>query len=103
MKQHYALSIVTENSLRVLQRMSGILARNRLNVEQLTVFSQESQETSRFHMIIQSEPKRIEHVVKQLQRMIELLEIKVHAKQIGRKTLVEQKSFATMFDFNEEM
>ncbi len=41
MKYIYAISVVTENTLRVLQRMAGIFARNRLNIEQLKVFETE--------------------------------------------------------------
>lgn len=52
MKYIYALSVVTENTTRVLQRMAGIFARNRLNIEQLTVFETGNKGTSFFNIVI---------------------------------------------------
>lgn len=73
----YALSVVTENTTRVLQRMAGVLARNRLNIEQLTVFETGNKGTSFFNIVLHSDAQTIDRVVKQLEKMVELMEIKI--------------------------
>jgi acetolactate synthase-1/3 small subunit len=70
---------MTENTLRVLQRMAGIFARHRLNIEQLTVFETSNKGTSYFNIVIHSDDKTIERVVKQLQRIFEVLEVKINS------------------------
>ena len=80
MKYIYALFVVAENTTRVLQRMAGIFARNRLNIEQLTVFETCNKGTSFFNIVVHSDVKTIERVVKQLQRIVELLEIKINSQ-----------------------
>ncbi len=79
MKSIYVLSVMTENTLRVLQRMAGIFARHRLNIEQLTVFETSNKGTSYFNIVIHSDDKTIERVVKQLQRIFEVLEVKINS------------------------
>jgi acetolactate synthase-1/3 small subunit len=80
MKYIYALSVVTENTTRVLQRVAGVFARNRLNIEQLTVFETSNKGTSFFNIVIQSDVKTIDRVVKQLHRIVELLEVKINSQ-----------------------
>lgn len=79
MKSIYVISVMTENTLRVLQRMAGIFARHRLNIEQLTVFETSNKGTSYFNIVIHSDDKTIERVVKQLQRIFEVLEVKINS------------------------
>ncbi len=80
MKYIYAISVMTENTLRVLQRIAGIFARNRLSIEQMTVFETSNKGVSYFNIIIHSDAKTIERVIKQLQRIIELLEVKINSQ-----------------------
>ena len=80
MKYIYALSVVTENTTRVLQRMAGIFARNRLNIEQLTVFETGNKGTSFFNIVIHSDAKTIDRVMKQLQKIVELMDININSQ-----------------------
>jgi acetolactate synthase I/III small subunit len=80
MKYIYALSVVTENTTRVLQRMAGIFARNRLNIEQLTVFETSNKGTSFFNIVIHSDAQTIARVVEQLKKIVELMEIKINSQ-----------------------
>jgi acetolactate synthase I/III small subunit len=74
----FMISAVTENTMRVLQRMAGIFAKHRLNIEQLTVFETKLKGTSYFNIVIHSEIKTMERVLKQLQRIVELMEVKIN-------------------------
>ncbi|MDF3054200.1 MAG: hypothetical protein K0Q74_107 [Gammaproteobacteria bacterium] len=77
MKDTYMISMVTENKIRVLQRIAGILARNRLNIIHMNVQEMSGEETSQLSLTFESEEKTTMRVVQQLKRMIELLEINV--------------------------
>lgn len=80
MKYIYAISVITENTMRVLQRMAGIFSRHRLNIEQLTVFETSIKGTSYFNIVVHSDERTIERVIKQLQRIVELMEVKINSQ-----------------------
>ncbi len=66
--------------MRVLQRIAGIFSRQRLNIEQLTVFETSNKGTSYFNIVIHSDVKTINRVIQQLQRIVELLEVKINSQ-----------------------
>lgn len=76
----YVLSMITENSLRVLQRMAGIFSRQRLNIEQLTVFETPNKGISCFNVMIFGDEKVTNRVIMQLQRIVELREVKISSR-----------------------
>ncbi len=77
-KNLYAISMTTENALRVLQRVASIFSRNRINIEQLNVFETKTVGVSHFNVVIYCEPQTIDKLLKQLGKMIELREVHVH-------------------------
>lgn len=77
MQKAYTISATTENALRVLQRMSGIFARHRLNIQQLNVYATEDVNVSCFSITVFSDEKTVLLVIKKLQRVIELLDVKL--------------------------
>jgi acetolactate synthase-1/3 small subunit len=77
MQKVYIISATTENALRVLQRISGIFARHRLNIQQLNVFATANKNVSFFNITVHSDEKTVTLVVKKLQRVIELLDVKI--------------------------
>lgn len=77
MEKVYMISATTENTLRVLQRISGIFARHRLNIQQLSVFATANKNVSFFNITVHSDEKTVLLVVKKLQRVIELLNVKI--------------------------
>lgn len=79
MKYIYVIAIVTENKLRVLQRIAGICARNRLNIEQLNVF-EGNKGTSYFNVVVHTDTKTMDKVMNQLARIFELLDIKISSQ-----------------------
>jgi len=78
MKTQYRLSLTTDNTLRVLQRIATMFSRHRINIDQLTVCETICEGVSEFNIIIQTEPQFIHTLVKQLKRVIEVHEIKSH-------------------------
>lgn len=77
MEKAYTISATTENALRVLQRIAGIFARHRLNIQQLNVFATENKNVSCFSITVHSDEKTVLLVIKKLQRVIELLDVKL--------------------------
>ncbi len=84
MQYIYAISATTENTLRVLQRMAGIFARYRLNIEQLNVVEICNKDMSYFNIMVYSDPKTIERVIKQLEKIIELKEVKIESHRLSK-------------------
>jgi acetolactate synthase-1/3 small subunit len=80
MRNVYVISATTENALRVLQRIAGIFARHRLNIQQLNVFATDNKNLSHFSIAVNGDAKTVDLVVKKLQRIIELLDVKISSE-----------------------
>lgn len=72
----------TTPMIRVLQRIAGIFARSHLNVSQMSVETKEHG-ISYFNIVVHSDEKTIDKLVKQLERIIELSEVKVNNQKEG--------------------
>ena len=77
MQQLYFLSLTTDNTLRVLQRIASIFARHRVNVEHMNVFESKCKGISHFSITIYSDNDRLDKIVKQLKRIVELHDVQV--------------------------
>ncbi len=71
------LSVVSENSPGVLQRITVLFTRRRLNIESLTVSESEKPAVSRFTIVIHAEREIAEKVAKQIHRIIEVSDVYV--------------------------
>jgi acetolactate synthase-1/3 small subunit len=67
----------TENTLCVLQRISSVLSRNRVNIEQLTVFETANKGISHFNLVVHGSQEKIEKIVKKLANVIEVIDINI--------------------------
>lgn len=76
MKSIYILSLTTENSLRVLQRISFIFSRNRVNIKYINVFELPDGISS-FNIAIKCDNVLIKKIIKQLKNVIELIDINI--------------------------
>ncbi|GAB4226871.1 MAG: acetolactate synthase small subunit [Francisella sp.] len=73
----YFITMNTENTLCVLQRISSILSRNRINIEQLTVFETANKGISHFNLVVHSTQEKIEKIVKKLANIIEVIDVNI--------------------------
>ena len=80
MEHLYVLNATTENSMRVLQRMTSIFSRHRLNIEKLNVNEIGQTGVSHFTIMIHSTEEKVQRVLNQLNRIVELLEVSVTNK-----------------------
>ncbi|MFN8769670.1 MAG: ACT domain-containing protein [Neisseriaceae bacterium] len=72
----YVISIISQNKLCVLQRIAGVFSRYRINIEHLNV-SRHSENLSYWNVVIYSNDTRVELLINQLQKVIDLVSIKV--------------------------
>lgn len=74
-KKKYTITIFTENRPGVLYRIADIFLRRKINVESLTVSEIESGGVSRFTIVQHMDEDTVQKVVKQLDRIIEVLNV----------------------------
>ena len=77
----HTLSIFSENSPGVLHRITVIFTRRKINIESLTVSETERKGVSRFTIVVRSEQDTIEKVVKQIARVIEVINVECNANE----------------------
>lgn len=71
----HTLSVLVENKPGVLARISGMFSRRGFNIHSLAVGPTEQEEISRMTIVVNVEDKPLEQVVKQLNKLINVLKI----------------------------
>jgi acetolactate synthase-1/3 small subunit len=71
----HTLSVLVENKPGVLARISGMFARRGFNIHSLAVGPTEAEEISRMTIVVNVENKPLEQVVKQLNKLINVIKI----------------------------
>ena len=72
----YVMSLITQNTLCVLQRVAGMFSRYRINIEHINI-SKHTETISYWNVVIHSEDDRVELLQKQLSKIVELVDIKI--------------------------
>jgi len=72
----YTLSVKVENEAGVLMRISGLFARRGFNIESLAVGKTERSDISRITLVVNGNQHTLEQIIKQLDKLINVLEIK---------------------------
>jgi acetolactate synthase-1/3 small subunit len=81
MPRSFTISAFTENTPGVLQRLTILFTRRKVNIESLTVSETETKGISRFTIVVHTEPELIQKIAKQLNRIIEVVDIFVAENQ----------------------
>jgi acetolactate synthase-1/3 small subunit len=71
----HTLSVLVENKPGVLARIAGLFSRRGFNIDSLAVGPTENQDISRMTIVVNVEDKPLEQVVKQLNKLINVLKI----------------------------
>ncbi len=71
----YTIIAFAYNTPGVLNRMSDLLTRRKINIDSLTVSETEQSGIARFTIVVNAEPDRIEKVTKQLYKIIEMVKV----------------------------
>ena len=72
----YVFSIITQNTLCVLQRVAGMFSRYRINIEHINI-SKHTNTLSYWTVVIYSHDEKVDLLTKQLSKVIEVVEIKI--------------------------
>ena len=73
MERTYTITAFTENHPGVLHRLTATLTRRQINIESLTVSETEKKGISRFTIVVKTTPDLIKKVIRQIDRIIEVL------------------------------
>ncbi|MBC3785115.1 acetolactate synthase small subunit [Spirosoma utsteinense] len=72
----YTICIFTENTIGLLNRITIIFTRRRINIESLTVSETERKGVSRFTIVIQHESREdVEKLVRQIRKIVEVMAV----------------------------
>ena len=72
----YTLSIFTTNTIGLLNRITIIFTRRRLNIESLTVCETERKNVSRFTIVMRHESRdAVEKLVRQIRKVVDVLAV----------------------------
>ncbi len=73
MKQEYIISAYSENHIGLLNRITIIFTRRKVNIESLTVSESALQGVSKFTIVVNEEKEKVVNIVKQIEKQIEVL------------------------------
>ena len=77
----YTVDIIVENKPGVLYRIAGLLAKRKINIERINVYAVKGNGISKMFFTADIEDKVVDTVVKQINRVIEVIEIYYHKTQ----------------------
>src|SRR5690606_10872636 len=72
----YTICVFTENTIGILNKITTLFTRRRINIESLTVSETERKGVSRFTIVIQHESREaVEKLVRQIRKVVEVLAV----------------------------
>jgi len=74
----YTINIVAENKPGVLYRLTGLLTRRKINIENLSAYETKKPGISQITVTADINPEVVDTVVKQMDRIVEIVNIKYH-------------------------
>ena len=74
----YTVSVYTENNLGLLNRISAIFLKRRINIESLTVSNTEIEHVSRFIIVVNVTEVQIKKILTQIEKQIEVIKAYYH-------------------------
>ena len=80
-EQSYTVSIYTENNIGLLNRISAIFQRRKINIESLNTSMSEIEGVSRFTIVVNLTEERIKKVIGQLEKQVEVIRAYYHTDE----------------------
>lgn len=78
MKEEYIITAYTENHIGMLNRITIIFTRRKVNIESLTVSESAIKGISKFTIVIHSSAEQVAKIVKQIEKQVEVLKAFYH-------------------------
>jgi acetolactate synthase I/III small subunit len=73
MEKEFTISVFTENKIGLLQRLSTIFTRRKINIDSLNASESEVKDVYRFTVVIRTSEEQVVKVVKQIEKQIGVL------------------------------
>lgn len=80
-KQLYTVSIYTENSIGLLNRISAIFQRRHINIESLNTSPSEIEGVSRFTIVVYMDEVGIKKIIGQIDKQVEVIKAFYHTEE----------------------
>ena len=93
MKSTYVISVIAENTLEIFQRLAVVFSRNRLLINQMNFESFNKEGSSSFNIEIYTDEIKLDRVIKQLQKIIELIDVQVVSKNHFQNTQINKEVY----------
>ena len=81
MEKTFIISVFCENRIGLINRISIIFTRRRLNIESFTASETEIKDVYRFAIVVKSTREKLEKVAQQVEKQIEVLRALVHEEE----------------------
>lgn len=72
-EKQYTISIFTENHIGLLNRITIVLTRRKINIDSLTTSGSEMEGIYRFTIVIRTSPENIQKIIKQFEKQVEVI------------------------------
>ena len=77
----FTISVYSENSVGLLNRISGIFLKRHINIESLNVSESEIAHVSRFVIVVHTTEKWVKRIVGQIEKQIEVIKVYYHTDE----------------------
>jgi acetolactate synthase I/III small subunit len=81
MKEEFIISAYSENHIGLLNRITIIFTRRKVNIESLTVSESALRGISKFTIVVREERSRVENIVKQIEKQVDVLKAYFHTNE----------------------
>ena len=81
METNYTISIYTENSIGLLNRVSAIFQRRHINIVSITSSVSEIDDVSRFVIVVSMTEEAVKKVVGQIEKQVEVIKAFYHTDE----------------------
>ena len=78
MSQAFTISIFTENSIGLLNRITSIFTKRHLNIDSLNTSESEIEGVYRFTIVVKTSEELVQKLVKQIEKQVEVLQAVYH-------------------------
>ncbi|MDD3722342.1 MAG: acetolactate synthase small subunit [Lutibacter sp.] len=78
MEKIFTLSVFTENSIGILNRITVILTRRHLNIDSITASESEVKDVFRYTIVLRTTKEQVDKVIGQIEKLLDVLKAFVH-------------------------
>lgn len=99
-KQWFTISVYSENTVGLLNRISGIFLKRHINIESLNVSKSEIDNVSKFTIVVHTTDKWVKNIVGQIEKQIEIIKAFYHTddETIYQESALFKVASALLFD-----